>query len=153
MAYNFYYCFWNLTQLSLTFSQRVSIIICSLWRGLILCCINVNVVLQLCNFLSYLSYFCELYFWTSPKYLGLVVILKSICANRIWTLFNKHAWGIFWENIFHGVCCHHWERKKKQNTSIYSLSTVSVISWRSFKCFCLDLFSSLCAKLQILGPL
>lgn len=77
----------------------VSVNICSLWRGLILCCINVNMVLQMCNLILFIffTYFCKLYFsWTSAKYLGLVVILKSICANRIWTLFTKHAWGIFW---------------------------------------------------------
>lgn len=32
----------------------------------------------------FFKYVCKLYLsWTSPKYLGLVVILKSISANKI----------------------------------------------------------------------
>lgn len=120
---------------------------------LIWCCINLNVVLQLCNFcicvFEFFTCFCKLYFyWTSLKYLALVVILRSVCANKIWTLFNKHAWGIFLGNI-----SLHLLRplKKIKGSCIYSPPQSSIISPRCFKCL-QNIYLSMC-KLQSLGPL
>lgn len=124
--------------------------VCSLWGGLVLCCISLNMVLQLRNLRFYFVIFLLLLFFLDFTEMFMVFyFLNSICTNRSWTFLANTLETFFGGSRFHGIRWPRWDKRNKSYSSISPPPQSSVISQRSFKCFLpWFVFSCLCVNWQ-----